>query len=116
MDASFMVTNRRSGCCELIELAGELDMATAPHLEAVLDRMLVIPDHIAVDMTRLTFIDSTGLRLLLRASKLVEGRIWLQGASLHICKVLDVAGIREFFSFAEDGNTAHRLMFQTRAS
>ena len=101
MDASFAVSSHRSGKCEVIELAGELDMASAPRLEAVLDRMLVIPDQIVVDAERLTFIDSSGLRLLLRASQLVEGRIRLQGCSQQIARVFDIAGLSAAFTLEE---------------
>ena len=101
MAASFAVSNHRTGRCEVIELAGELDMATAPHLEAVLDRMLVIPDQIVVDVERLTFIDSSGLRLLLRASQLVEGRIRLRGCSQQITKVFDISGLTSAFTLEE---------------
>ena len=116
MDASFMASNRRSksGCCEVIQLAGELDFGTAPHLEAVLDRMMVIPEHMIVDVSRLTFVDSTGIRLLLRASKLVEGRIWIKGASRQTARVFDVTGVTDLFCFEDDPVLAHRTISQRR--
>jgi len=101
MDASFAVSNHRSRSCEVIELAGELDMATAPHLEAVLDRMFVVPDEIVVDVERLTFIDSSGLRLLLRASQMVDRRIKLRGCSQQIVKLLDISGLSSEFTVEE---------------
>ena len=100
MDASFTVRNHRSGTSEVIELAGELDMATAPQLEAVLDEMLIIPDSIVVDVERLTFIDSSGLRLLLRASHLVDGRIHLRGCSEQIAKLFDISGVSGAFTLS----------------
>lgn len=118
MDASFMVKNHRSKsrCCEVIVLAGELDFGTAPHLEAVLDRMMVIPEHIIVDVSQLTFMDSTGLQLLMRASILVEGRIWIKGASRHILRLFDSSGMANFFCFVADRNLAHRMMGKPLAS
>ena len=112
METPFTATNHRSksGCCEVIGLAGELDMATAPHLEAVLDRMMVIPKHIIVDVSELGFIDSTGLHLLVRASKLVEGRIWLRGASLSLFRLLEVSGAAECFCLEQDPVLAHRTI------
>ena len=106
MDASFKVASRESGGCTVIQLAGELDMAAAPHLAAVIDQMMVIPDHILVDMSQLTFIDSTGLGLLVRASKLVGGRIWLNGLSPHVLRVLNLTGTAELFCL-EDHTPAH---------
>ena len=115
MVASFAVSNHRSDCCEVIELAGELDFGTAPHLEAVLDRLLVIPDHIIVDVSELIFIDSTGLRLLLRASTLVEGRIWLRGPSRQILRLLEISGLSKSFCLDEDPELAHDFISQRRA-
>ena len=116
MDASFAVSNYRSDCCEFIELAGELDLATAPHLAAVLDRMTVIPDHIVVDVSQLSFIDSSGLRLLMRASNLMDGRIWLKGCSEPILRLLDIAGVPESFCLEDDHEVAHRVISGLRAS
>jgi anti-sigma B factor antagonist len=95
------VRSRKSGRCEVIELVGELDMGTAPHLEAVLDRMLVIPDQIIVDVGQLTFIDSSGLRLLLRASRLVEGRIRLRRCSRQITRLIEITGLSDAFTLEE---------------
>ena len=97
----FAVRSHGSPRCEFIELAGELDMATAPHLEAILDRLLVIPDQIVVVVERLTFIDSSGLRLLLRASQLVGGRIHLRGCSQQIVELLDISGLSSAFTYEE---------------
>ncbi len=91
-------------------------MASAHQLEAVLDEMTVIPKHIIVDASRLTFIDSTGLRLLLRASNLVQGRIWIKGASRHVSRVLDVSGLSGFFCLEQDPVVAHRTIAKRRAT
>ena len=116
MAADFTVTNLRSRCCEVIELTGELDVASAHHLEAVLDRMMVIPDHIIMDVSALTFIDSDGLRLLARASELVAGSVWLKGCSSHIRKLLDLTSLDSFFCLEEDWKAAHEEFAQRRAS
>ena len=52
----------------LIRGFGEIDMASAPLLEAELDEVLDLgPGSVAVDLTEVTFVDSTGLRVLLQA-------------------------------------------------
>lgn len=61
-------------------------------------------------LSQLSFIDSAGLHLLERASKLVEGRIWLKGASRHISRVIDVSGISELFCLERDPVLAHRAI------
>jgi len=114
MDTFFSVKAHKSGCCEVLRLAGELDIATAPHLEAVLDRMLVIPDHIIVDVEKLTFIDSTGLRLLMRASQLVDGRIEIRNANLAVRRLIQLAGVSELFCTATNPQVAHRIITNRR--
>jgi anti-sigma B factor antagonist len=53
-----------------IELAGELDIATGPDLEQALETQLarVVTD-IVLDLRGVTFIDSSGLRVVLIASR-----------------------------------------------
>ena len=104
MDAYFTVNNHRakSRCCEVIEMAGELDVSSAPHLENVLDRMMVVPDDIIFDVSELSFIDSTGLKLLTSASTLVDGRIWLKGCNAHLRKLLEITGIDDLFCLEDE--------------
>jgi anti-sigma B factor antagonist len=51
-------------------LAGELDMATAPDLEAVVSACAPKARRLTLDLSRLTFMDSTGLRLVLCTQRL----------------------------------------------
>jgi anti-anti-sigma factor len=48
-------------------VSGEIDMRTAPELEAVLGSICVDASEIEVDLCDVTFIDSAGLRALLTA-------------------------------------------------
>ncbi len=50
-----------------IAVSGELDLATAPQLEAALQQQSEVAARIVLDLTRVSFIDSTGLRVLLQA-------------------------------------------------
>jgi anti-sigma B factor antagonist len=50
-----------------VALAGELDLATAPQLDQAVRELLEAGfDHVVVDLTDLAFLDSSGLRMLLR--------------------------------------------------
>ncbi|MDX6692238.1 MAG: anti-sigma factor antagonist [Solirubrobacteraceae bacterium] len=54
----------------VIELAGELDAATAARFEQELRRVELTPVRLIVlDLRELTFIDSTGVRLMLQAER-----------------------------------------------
>ena len=57
----------------VISLAGELDLSTIPKLEPWLLEELRNPIGVVVDLTRLSFIDSSGIGLLIKASQSAEG-------------------------------------------
>ena len=68
----------------IVTLRGELDVATAPALAARFDRLLSDrPGQIVVDVSRLTFIDAAGLRLL--AALRAQGRQRL--VAVRLCGV-----------------------------
>jgi anti-sigma B factor antagonist len=84
----------------LLEVFGELDLATAPRLCALLDTARAQRvRRIAVDLTGVDFCDSTGLRALMGASTELRhagGRLAVallpDGA---VSRLFDVTGIRE---------------------
>ena len=84
----------------LLEVFGELDLATAPRLCALLDRArLERVRRVVVDLTGVDFCDSTGLRALMGASTELRhagGRLAVavlpRGA---VARLFDVTGIRE---------------------
>jgi anti-anti-sigma factor len=56
-----------------LSLTGELDMASAPVLEARLTSLRALKSPVILDLSKLDFIDSTGLHLLIR--ELGEARL-----------------------------------------
>ena len=64
----FRILTRRDGDTVTVELFGELDMATAPELDAEFDRVREGPGIrlVVVDLRNLAFLDSTGLETILR--------------------------------------------------
>lgn len=63
----FALTSQRQGTCLTIAVEGELDLATAPEL---IEALGAAPDElVVVDLTRASFMDSTGLRTLLDAER-----------------------------------------------
>ena len=84
-----------------LRLSGELDLATAPWLR---DHLVEIaadgPGHVVVDLSRLAFIDSTGLSVLVGGWKRLResgGDLVLRSPSPAVAKVLDIAGLHEVF-------------------
>ncbi|HEX4189144.1 MAG TPA: STAS domain-containing protein [Solirubrobacteraceae bacterium] len=66
----FEIQDVVSGGTHTLMLTGELDMATAPDLETVVTACAGNAGRLALDLSRLTFIDSTGLRLVLLTQQL----------------------------------------------
>lgn len=78
-----------------IRLAGELDMATAPELDVVLDAAVEQGGTILMDLSELTFMDSTGIHAVVRAAVALQGRgcLILHGEQDRVRRVLDLVGV-----------------------
>lgn len=63
----------RHGSVATVMLSGEVDLATAPQLPAAVAQHRDA-DLLVVDLTEVTFIDSTGVRMLLEADRHCAGR------------------------------------------
>ena len=82
----------------LLELSGEIDHHGAPdalrELELAVDAAL--PKKLVLDMTGVTFMDSSGIALILRAQqrmRLLDGSILVCHVPEQAKRVLDAAGI-----------------------
>jgi anti-anti-sigma factor len=75
-------------------LEGELDMATVPLMEPVLSSAIAQGGPVTIDVSELTFVDSSGIGAIMRGLKdLRTGCIILHGAHGGIQKVLDIMGV-----------------------
>jgi anti-anti-sigma factor len=88
----------REGGVHRLTPVGELDLATAPLLESAFDGVLEddAAEMIVVDLTELSFMDSTGVHLLLRMRAACEGadRLRVINGSRAVERVLEVSGVR----------------------
>jgi anti-sigma B factor antagonist len=86
---------RDGSTSHLIELVGELDMTCAARLSDELERVEASDAQtIVLDLGRLTYVDSTGLRVfLLAAKRSAHGdRLRLRGATDHVHRLLELTG------------------------
>jgi anti-anti-sigma factor len=76
MDPSFrMTTAALDGDTHVVELQGELDLATTPYVEAALDAALESGKRFVVlDLGEVGFVDSTTLNVMLAAHRRLEAR------------------------------------------
>jgi anti-anti-sigma factor len=75
---------------------GELDIATAPHLEHALLDGRERGDRVVLDLAALEFIDSTGLRVIVRGVEAAERDGWelrLRPGRPAVQRVFDIAGV-----------------------
>ena len=91
----------------VVSVRGEVDLATAPELEAsVRQAFTIAPDAVLLDLAGLTFIDSSGLRVLVALSNEARERdasLQLRNVPRHAERVLDLTGLAEWFDRAPDG-------------
>jgi anti-anti-sigma factor len=82
-----------------IDVAGDLDMATAPQLGEVVEAACEQGARsILLDLSGVTFLDSSGLRAIVEASKRIEltgGDIICTGLSGAAHRVLELTGVLE---------------------
>ena len=90
---------------QVLRLAGEVDVATAPRLR---DRLVQLinegPPNVVVDLSGLSFIDSMGLGALvsgLKRARAHDGDLRLAGASDHVAKVLEITRLDQAFVVGE---------------
>lgn len=97
MPGSFAVRSQRAGATHRLTPTGELDIASVPILERELDAVSASdPDVIVVvDLTQLSFMDSSGLHLLLRVAERLPRRLRVINGSASVERLLDLSGARD---------------------
>jgi anti-sigma B factor antagonist len=89
----------------VVELGGELDLASAPELERHLCEIGdEKPDRLLIDLGKVSFMDSTGLALLLRAQQTAQAsgyQLCLRPGSSQVQRLFELTGARERFTFQD---------------
>ncbi|MFE0678322.1 STAS domain-containing protein [Streptomyces sp. NPDC058867] len=94
------VTTNRS--CTVVSVVGELDRHTLHRITDVAEA-LTGQEYLVLDLRGLTFMDSSGLHLLLHLHRRVQaagGSLELSGARRPVLRVLDLTGTRALFTFS----------------
>ena len=83
-----------------IILSGRLDTTTAPDLERELDTIITEVKDLTFNMTELEYISSAGLRVLLRAQKLMntQGNMKLIGVNESVMEVFEITGFSDILT------------------
>ena len=78
----------------------QFDLAAAPDVAYELRALLELHPHVAVDLSSVEFIDSSGLGVLVTCRKLADewsGELVLCGAASRIERLLQITGLDEVF-------------------
>jgi anti-sigma B factor antagonist len=92
----------------IIALSGELDLSTIPRMEAPLFEQIGQRQAVLVDLTRLTFIDSSGIGVLIQASRESNGTPLgvVVGPGTQVERVFGIAGVGEALPLFSDRDQA----------
>ena len=90
----------QSGTELAVALEGRLDTVTAPELEATLSDLSGVTKLI-IDMAKLVYVSSAGLRVLLAAQKKMDGNggsMVIRNANEEIREIFEVTGFDEILA------------------
>ena len=105
----FEVSVQRSSNTAIVRVAGELDLESAPALAGTLDRLERPCHRVVLDLSQLTFIDASGLRLAVTEHQRAacDGfEFVLAGAVGPVLKVFRLTGLDVLLPMAPDLRSA----------
>lgn len=88
-----------------VKVSGEVDIATAPALATALFNAAHVAEQVIVDLSDVTFIDSTGLHVILTAQdelRQSSGHLVLIPGPSHVQRLFEIAGVANRLEFATD--------------
>lgn len=116
---SFTVADEGDGVL-VLSLGGQLDFLSAPELAPRLaDLQAATCSAVVVDVSGVTFIDSTGLNVLVAGAQSIQSRdaaVLVAGASNHVARVFEIVRLGETIrlkSTLEDAVRAARTWRET---
>lgn len=84
-----------------LTIEGRLDTMTAPELENVLGEIPNAVSDLVLNMTNLEYVSSAGLRVILKAQKVMSrrGTMTLTGVNESIMEVFEITGFADILTF-----------------
>ena len=94
------IEKKINGVAVTLIVSGRLDTQTAPELENELDSILSGLKELTFDMTNLEYVSSAGLRVILKAQKVMnaQGSMKLTGVNDSIMEVFDITGFLDILT------------------
>jgi anti-anti-sigma factor len=92
------VTTERDGELLTVTVRGEIDAHTCEELAGRLDTELVDGvTSLVVEAAGIDFVDSSGLRVLVKAANRLDGTITVRGANDTFRRLLEITGLADEF-------------------
>jgi len=84
-----------------ISLDGELNSATAPDFEKVISTSLKDVELLRLDFSKLSYLSSAGLRVVLVAQKIMmqQGKMVIKNANQDVMDIFSMTGFSNFLNF-----------------
>ncbi len=94
------ITTTANGNALTVAVEGRLDTMTSPELEAELGKLLPGADSLVMDFSKLDYISSAGLRVLLSAHKTMvkKGGMVVTNVNEVVQEVLEVTGFTDILN------------------
>lgn len=100
-EVSFLITRRElADDTSLLSVEGDLDLASAPNLKwALADLQSVGARHVVVDLSKVSFIDSTALGVLVGAQRHLDPgvKLAIACAEENVLRIFELTGLDGMF-------------------
>lgn len=99
-ESNFTISKTTRGDVRIITVSGELDIATSPRLRDVLSNAEEMHHLVVMDLTAVSFIDSTTLSVLIAGVRQLRESgddLRLVGMQPQVARVIDVTGLSAVF-------------------
>lgn len=83
-----------------LTIEGRLDTTTAPEFENTVSELLNGVSELVLDMTNLEYVSSAGLRVILKAQKIMSnvGKMKLVGVNESVMEVFEITGFADILT------------------
>jgi anti-anti-sigma factor len=89
----------------VLAVSGEIDLATVPTVERELMLAEETHDLIAIDLSSVSFMDSTGLRMIVDANRRLHergGRLLIVQGPLQVSRLFELTGVTSLIAVVPD--------------
>jgi anti-sigma B factor antagonist len=94
------IEKKLDGASLVIEIEGRLDTTTAPALESEIDSEIANITSLVLDFSKLDYIASAGLRVVLSAQKTMQakGSMVIKNVNEAIMEVFEITGFKDILT------------------